>query len=72
MSFFFERVCQVAEGVRKVRLQFDGTSVCVNSQIDKTLFVVDARQITMDDGIVGRQIQCSQICGHSSAKIFTN
>lgn len=47
-------------------MQLDGTAIGVNCQINESLFVVDASKISMDDGIIRRQIQCSQICGDST------
>ncbi len=40
LSLLLEGISEVAVGIRKVRLQFDGSSVCVNCQVYQTENIV--------------------------------
>lgn len=52
LPFLLERVGEVAVRIGEVRLQLDSTAICVDSQVDESLLVVDARQVSVYDGIV--------------------
>lgn len=56
LSLLLERIRQVAIGVREVWLQLDRPAIRVDRQIDEALLIVNARQISMDDCVVGRQV----------------
>lgn len=66
IALLLEGVGQVTVGVREVGLQLDGAAVRVNGQVDKTLLVVDARQVAVDDGMVGAQAEGTQVASHRS------
>lgn len=68
LSLLLERVGQIAVGVWEVGLQFDGSPVRVNGQVNQSLLVVNARQVAMHHRIVGGQIQCSQVSSHGPEK----
>lgn len=53
LALFLECIGQIAVCVRKVGLQFNGSPVCVNGQVNETLLVINARQVTVHNGIVG-------------------
>lgn len=52
LSFFFERIRQIAVCIGKIRLQLDGPTISINCQIDKSLLIVDACQVSMYDRII--------------------
>lgn len=67
LTLFLERIRQIAVSIGEIGLQLDGSAIRVDCQIDESLFIVDARKVAVHNGIVGRQIQSSQIGGHRSA-----
>lgn len=66
IAFLLQGICQVAVGVGEVGLQFNGTTVCVNSQVNEALLVVDTSQVSMDNRMVGAKTQGSQVSSHRS------
>uniref|UniRef100_A0A2M3ZRC1 Putative secreted peptide n=1 Tax=Anopheles braziliensis TaxID=58242 RepID=A0A2M3ZRC1_9DIPT len=56
LALLLQRVGQVAVCVRKVGLQINRPAVRIDGQIDQTLLVIHASQITVHHGIVGRQV----------------
>jgi len=50
-----------------MRLKFDGSFVSVNSQVDQSLLIIDTRKISMNDCMVGRQVQRTQVSSYRSA-----
>lgn len=68
LALLFECIGQVAICIGEIGLQLDCTTVSIDCKIDKTLFVVDTCQITVDNGIVGRQIEGPQVCCYRSEK----
>lgn len=52
LSFFFECIGQITVCVWEIRLQFNGTSICIDGQINKSLLIVNTCQITMYNRII--------------------
>lgn len=50
-------------------LQFNGTAVGVDGEVNEALLIVDAGQVSMDDRMVGAEAQGSEIPSHSSARV---
>lgn len=50
--------------VREVGLKLDGPPVGINSQINQTLFVVNARHVPVYDGMRRTQVERPQIRSH--------
>jgi len=49
-----------------VGLQFNGPPVGVDGQIDKALLIVDAGQVSVDNGMVGAKAQRPQVASDRS------
>lgn len=69
IAFLLKGICQIAVGIREVRLQFNSAAVGVNSQVNEALLVVDTGQVSMDNCMVGTKTQGSQVSSHSSGNI---
>lgn len=66
ISFLLQCVCQIAVGIGEVGLQLNGPPVGVDGQVDESLFVVDAGQVSVNHCMVGAQTQSSQVSSDSS------
>lgn len=69
IAFLLQGICQIAVGVWEVWLQFNSTTVSVNSQVNETLLIVDTGQVSMDNCMVGAKTQGSQVSSHSPENI---
>lgn len=59
LSLFLERIRKITISVRKVGLKFDRPAVGVDGEVDEPLFVINAGQVPVDDGIVRTQVESS-------------
>lgn len=66
LPLLFVGIGEVAVCVWEVGLEIDGSTVCVNCQVNEALFIVDARQVSVHHSIVGREIKCTQVSSDSS------
>lgn len=53
IALLLQGICQIAVGIREVGLQFNSTTVSVNSQVNEALFIIDTSQVSMNNGMVG-------------------
>lgn len=59
IAFLLQGICQIAVGIGEVGLQFNSTTVGVNSQVNEALLIVDTRQVSMDNCMVWAETQGS-------------
>lgn len=59
IAFFLQCICQIAVGIREVGLQFNSTTIGVNSQVSEALLIVDTGQVSMDHCMVWAKAQGS-------------
>lgn len=69
IALLLQRICQIAVSVREVRLQFNGTAISVDGEINKSLLIIDAGQVSMDNGVIRAEAQGSEISSHSPAHV---